>query len=44
LNQAPQAVMIENGRTGLIWRNFMKNGEIVRMQHAIGLQPDDSGR
>ncbi len=44
LNQAPQAVMVENGRTGLIWRNFMKNGEIARMQRAIGLQPDDAGR
>jgi hypothetical protein len=43
LNQAPQAVMIENGRTGLIWRYFMKNREIAPMQKAIGLQPDDMG-
>ncbi|MHB1937781.1 MAG: glucoamylase family protein [Acidobacteriaceae bacterium] len=28
LNQAPMVVMIENYRTGLIWRNFMKNPEI----------------
>ena len=25
LNQAPQTVMIENGRTGLVWRSFMAN-------------------
>jgi hypothetical protein len=40
LNQAPQAVMIENGRTGLIWRSFMSNPEILAMQKAIGLKPD----
>nr|WP_211306281.1 glucoamylase family protein [Fulvimonas soli] len=40
LNQAPQAVMIENGRTGLVWRAFMSNPEIRRMQLAIGLVPD----
>jgi hypothetical protein len=28
LNQAPQAVMIENYRTGLIWNLFMQNEEI----------------
>ncbi len=42
LNQAPQTVMIENGRTGLIWRMFMANPEIRPMQQAIGLQPDPS--
>jgi hypothetical protein len=31
LNQAPMAVMIENYRTGLIWKNFMANPEIARM-------------
>jgi hypothetical protein len=41
LNQAPQAVMIENGRTGLIWRTFMSNLEIRSMQRAIGLKSDD---
>ena len=40
LNQAPQTVMIENGRTGLIWRNFMSNPEIRPTQQAIGLVPD----
>lgn len=40
LNQAPQAVMIENGRTGLVWRAFMANPEIRKMQQAIGLVAD----
>jgi len=40
LNQAPQAVMIENGRTGLVWHAFMSNPEIGKMQKAIGLEPD----
>jgi hypothetical protein len=40
LNQAPQAVMIENGRTGLVWRAFMANPEIRAMQRRIGLVPD----
>jgi exo beta-1,2-glucooligosaccharide sophorohydrolase (non-reducing end) len=31
LNQAPIAVMIENSRTGLIWKNFMANPEIGEM-------------
>ena len=40
LNQAPQSVMIENGRSGLVWRSFMSNPEIRAMQKAIGLKPD----
>lgn len=39
LNQAPQTVMIENGRTGLIWKSFMSNPEILAMQKKIGLVP-----
>jgi hypothetical protein len=31
LNQAPIVVMIENHRTGLVWKNFMKNQEIKKM-------------
>ena len=31
LNQAPIAVMIENYRTGLIWKLFMSNPEIQPM-------------
>ncbi len=40
LNQAPQVVMIENGRTGLLWKSFMSSPEIAAMQKAIGLMPD----
>ncbi len=31
LNQAPIVVMIENYRTGLVWKNFMSNPEIGQM-------------
>ena len=31
LNQAPIVVMIENYRTGLVWKNFMANPEIATM-------------
>ncbi len=31
LNQAPIVVMIENYRTGLVWKNFMANPEITSM-------------
>jgi hypothetical protein len=31
LNQAPIAVMTENYRTGLMWKNFMANPEIEVM-------------
>ena len=41
LNQAPQTVMIENGRTGLICRTFMSNPEIRPMQRAIGLKSEE---
>ena len=40
LNQAPMVVMIENYRTGLVWRSFMANPEIQHMQTEIGLKPD----
>jgi len=40
LNQGPQTVMIENGRTGLVWRSFMSNPEIPAMQKAIGFVGD----
>ncbi len=40
LNQAPMAVMIENQRTGLIWKYFMSNPEIQPMLDKIGFQPD----
>ncbi len=40
LNQAPITVMIENYRTGLIWKLFMSNPEIEPMLQKIGFQPD----
>jgi len=35
LNQAPIVVMIENYRTGLVWKNFMSNPEIPKMLEGI---------
>ena len=35
LNQAPIAVMVENYRTGLVWKNFMANPEIDVMLHKL---------
>src|SRR5579864_2875486 len=35
LNQAPIAVMVENYRTGLVWKNFMANPEIGVMLHRL---------
>jgi exo beta-1,2-glucooligosaccharide sophorohydrolase (non-reducing end) len=32
--------MIENYRTGLIWKTFMKNPEIRPALERIGFQPD----
>jgi len=40
LNQAVIVVMIENYRSGLIWKNFMANPEIQPALEAIGFKPD----
>jgi exo beta-1,2-glucooligosaccharide sophorohydrolase (non-reducing end) len=40
LNQAPIVVMIENYRTGLIWKLFMSNPEIQPMLDKIGFRSD----
>ncbi len=40
LNQAPMAVMIENYRSGVIWKSFMSNPEIRAMIEKIGFQRD----
>lgn len=40
LNQAPIVGMIENHRTGLLWRLFMSNPEIQPMLDKIGFVPD----
>jgi hypothetical protein len=41
LNQAPITVMIENHRTGLVWKYFMKNPEIQPALDAIGFVSDE---
>jgi len=40
LNQAPITVMIENHRSGLVWKNFMANPEIRPALDAIGFETD----
>jgi hypothetical protein len=35
LNQAPMTVMIENYRTGLIWKKFMSNPEVQKMRSQV---------
>jgi hypothetical protein len=40
LDQAPIVVMVENHRTGLIWKMFMSNPEIQPMLDKIGFQHD----
>jgi hypothetical protein len=40
LNQAPQVVMIENYRTGLVWRNFMANPEVPGMLERAGFRAE----
>jgi hypothetical protein len=40
LDQAPIVVMIENYRSGLIWKQFMSNPEIKPALDRIGFQPD----
>jgi exo beta-1,2-glucooligosaccharide sophorohydrolase (non-reducing end) len=38
LNQAPMVVMIENQRSGLVWKNFMANSEFQAALKNIGLR------
>ncbi|HUJ42966.1 MAG TPA: glucoamylase family protein [Opitutaceae bacterium] len=40
LNQAQIVAMIENHRSGLLWRKFMANPEIQPALDAIGFKPD----
>ena len=35
LNQAPITAMIENYRSGLLWRNFTANPEIAAMRNKL---------
>jgi exo beta-1,2-glucooligosaccharide sophorohydrolase (non-reducing end) len=40
LNQAPIVAMVENYRTGLLWKSFMANPEIaVTLQKLDAVQP-----
>jgi len=41
LDQAPIVVMVENYRTGLVWKMFMSNPEIQPMLDKIGFQRDN---
>lgn len=40
LNQAPITVMIENYRTGLVWKLFMSNPEIQTMLKRLDFKPE----
>lgn len=40
LNQTPIAAMVENYRTGLLWRLFMSNPEMKPMLERIGFKED----
>jgi exo beta-1,2-glucooligosaccharide sophorohydrolase (non-reducing end) len=44
LDQAPIVVMVENYRSGLIWKLFMSNPEIEPMLNRIGFQPDNAAK
>ena len=44
LNQAQIVVMIENHRSGLMWKLFMANPEIGKALGAIGFVPDSAGK
>jgi hypothetical protein len=41
LNQGPIVDMIENHRTGLLWKLFMSNPEVEPMVKAIGFEKDN---
>ena len=44
LNQAPIVVMVENYRTGLVWKMFMKNPEISEMLRKLDAATAQGGR
>ncbi len=44
LDQAPIVVMVENYRTGLVWKMFMANPEVQPMLAKIGFQPDTAAK
>lgn len=44
LDQAPIVVMVENYRSGLVWKMFMSNPEIQPMLDKIGFQRDNAAK
>jgi len=40
LNQAPIVAMVENYRTGLLWKAFMSNPEIANGLHKLNAETD----
>ena len=40
IGEAPMVVMIENYRTGLIWKNVMANPQIESMLRCVGFKVD----
>ena len=40
IGEAPMLVMIENYRTGLIWKNVMANPQIESMLRCVGFKVD----
>jgi len=44
LDQAPIVVMVENYRTGLVWKMFMSNPEIQPMLDKIGFERDKAAK
>ncbi len=44
LNQAPIVVMVENYRSGLVWKQFMANPEVKPMMDKVGFTPDGKER
>jgi hypothetical protein len=42
IDQGPIVAMIENHRTGLLWKLFMQNPEIAPALQAMGFTPDNS--
>jgi hypothetical protein len=41
LNQAPIVAMVENYRTGLLWRTFMSNAEMSIMLEKLNAATDE---
>ena len=44
IDEGPILAMIENYRSGLVWKLFMSNPEIKPMLEKIGFSPDTAGQ